>query len=232
MGCFSPLFRNHCALGSREQEPWQFGERALGIYRKYVKLRYRLIPYFYDLFYEEEKTGAPIMRPLVFHYEKDEIARTCNDEFMLGDRILAAPVVNQGMDKRLVYLPEGEWYDYWTGQKLSGERWIIRDAPLDICPIYVKAGSVIPTMEEVSYVGEKEPETLVLEVFPGEGQCDHYLDNGEDFAYREGKYHLYRFTVDDAGNVQCKLLHAGYEKPYKKIFACVFGKISEVNVTL
>ena len=232
VGCFSPLFRNHCALGSREQEPWQFGERALEIYRKYVKLRYRLIPYFYDLFYEEEMTGAPIMRPLVFHYEKDEVARTCNDEFMLGDRILAAPVVSQGMEKRLVYLPRGEWYDYWTGEKFFGENWIIRDAPLDICPIYVKAGSVIPTMEEVSYVGEKETETLVLEVFPGEGQYEHYLDNGEDFAYREGKYHQYRFTVDNTGNVQCTLLHTGYEKPYKKIFASVFGELTEVDAAL
>lgn len=231
VGCFSPLFRNHCALGCREQEPWQFGERALEIYRKYVKLRYHLIPYFYDLFYEEERTGAPIMRPLVFHYEKDEVARTCNDEFMLGDRILAAPVVSQGMEKRLVYLPEGEWYDYWTGEKLSGENWIIRDAPLDICPIYVKAGSVIPTMEEVSYVGEKEPETLILKVFPGEGQWSHYLDNGEDFAYRQGAYHQYRFTVDKMGKVQGEVVHGGYEKPYKKILADRFGEIEVVSVT-
>ena len=158
------------------------------------------------------------------------MARTCNDEFMLGDRILAAPVVSQGMEKRLVYLPRGEWYDYWTGEKFTGENWIIRDAPLDVCPIFVKAGSVIPTMEEMSYVGEKEPETLALEVFPGEGQYEHYLDNGEDFDYLEGKYHQYRFTVDDVGNIQCKLLHAGYEKPYKKIFANVFGEITEVNV--
>ena len=85
----------------------------MDIYRKYVKLRYHLIPYMYDLFYEEEKTGAPIMRPLVFHYEKDDAARTCNDECMLGSQILVAPVVNQGMTKRMVYLPEGVWYDYW-----------------------------------------------------------------------------------------------------------------------
>ena len=102
VGCFSPLFRNHCAAGSRRQEPWQFGEKIMDIYRKYVKLRYRWIPYIYDLFYEEERTGAPIMRPLVFHYEKDKAAQVCNDEFMLGSRILAAPVVNQGAEKRMV----------------------------------------------------------------------------------------------------------------------------------
>ncbi|MCH5337556.1 MAG: glycoside hydrolase family 31 protein [Acetatifactor sp.] len=230
VGCFSPLFRNHSAMGCRQQEPWQFGERAVEIYRKYVKLRYHWIPYLYDLFWEEERTGAPILRPLVYHYEKNPAAQTCNDEFLFGERILVAPVVSQGTTKRMVYLPAGEWYDYWTGEKMIGENWIIRDAPIDICPIYVKAGSVIPTMESMAYVGEKEQETLLLEVFPGKGQCDHYLDNGEDFAYREGRFHQYRFTVDDAGNVQGEILHAGYEKPYKKIVASVFGKVSEVDM--
>lgn len=232
VGCFSPLFRNHSAMGCRQQEPWQFGKRAVEIYRKYVKLRYHWIPYLYDLFWEEERAGAPILRPLVFHYEKDSVAQTCNDEFLFGDRILVAPVVSQGTAKRMVYLPAGEWYDYWTGEKLTGESWIIRDAPIDICPIYVKAGSVIPTMESMAFVGEKEQETLLLEVFPGKGQCDHYLDNGEDFAYREGRFHQYRFTVDNVGNVQGKILHAGYEKPYKRILASVFGEITEVNMTL
>lgn len=230
VGCFSPLFRNHSAMGCRQQEPWQFGERAVEIYRKYVKLRYHWIPYLYDLFWEEERTGAPILRPLVYHYERDKTAQTCNDEFLFGESILVAPVVSQGSVKRMVYLPAGEWYDYWTGEKVAGESWIIRDAPIDICPIYVKAGSVIPTMEPMAYVGEKEQETLLLEVFPGRGQCDHYLDNGEDFAYREGRFHQYRFTVDDVGNVQGRMVHTGYEKPYKRIVASVFGKVTEVNM--
>ncbi len=231
VGCFSPLFRNHSALGSRQQEPWQFGERALAIYRKYVKLRYHLLPYLYDLFWEEERTGAPILRPLVFHYEKDPAARTCNDEFLFGERILVAPVVNQGVEKRMVYLPQGEWYDYWTGEKVQGESWIIRDAPLDTCPVYVKAGSVLPVAEDMSYVGEKEESTLTLEVFPGEGQYDHYLDNGEDFAYREGKYHQYRFCVNRDGTVSGRILHAGYHRPYQRITACVGGTCTEVELS-
>ncbi len=216
-GCFSPLFRNHSALGTRPQEPWQFGEEVLDIYRKYVKLRYSWIPYFYDLFYEEERTGAPLMRPLVFHYEKDENARVCNDEFLLGDRILAAPVVNQGAVRRMVYLPEGKWYDYWTREEYTGPVSFVAEAPLDTCPVYVKAGSVIPTMEPRSYVEEKPLDTLILDVYPGKGSWDHYLDNGEDFAYREGKYHHYRFTVEEDGSVSGKILHAGYEKPYERI---------------
>lgn len=217
VGCFSPLFRNHSAIGTRKQEPWQFGGEVLDIYRKYVKLRYRLIPYFYDLFYEEERTGAPIMRPLVFQYEKDQTARTCNDEFLVGSRVLVAPVVQPGMDKRMVYLPEGDWYDYWNGEKKTGPTWFVRNAPLDVCPIYVKAGTILPVMEPQAYVDEKPSEELLLEVYPGEGSCDHYLDNGEDFAYREGRYHQYRFAVTREGKVTGEIVHAGYERPYKRI---------------
>ena len=217
VGAFSPLFRNHSECGYRRQDPWMFGDEVLEIYRKYTKLRYKLIPYFYDLFFEGEKTGAPIMRPLVYHYEKDEVARTCNDEFMVGDRMLVAPVVVQGMDKRMVYLPEGDWYDYWTREKITGPIWFIKEAPLSVCPIFVKAGSIIPTMEEQSYVGEKPLDTLILDVYPGDGSYDHYLDNGEDFAYRDGKYHQYHFMVDESGKVDCEIVHAGYDKPYKEI---------------
>lgn len=227
MGCFSPLFRNHSALKTKRQEPWQFDTETVEIYRKYVQLRYKLIPYLYDLFYEEECTGAPILRPLVFHYEKDGTAQTCNDEFLVGDKILVAPVVQQGMTKRMVYLPEGKWYDYWTGEQLAGNQWLIKDAPLDICPMYVKAGSIIPTMEPVNYVGEKETDTLYLEVFHGKGEYSHYLDNGEDYAYREGKYHKYYFAQKEDGTVTGTILRAGYEKPYKQIVMCICPKADE-----
>lgn len=224
VGCFSPLFRNHSALGSRKQEPWQFDEEVLSIYRKYVKLRYEWIPYFYDLFYEHEQTGAPILRPLVYHYERDTVAQTCNDEFLVGENVLVAPVVYQGMTKRMVYLPEGEWYDYWTNEKHTGASWIIKDAPIDVCPIFVKAGTILPTMEAVSYVGEKPLEKLILKVYPGAGEYVHYLDNGEDFAYREGCYHKYYFCMTEDGKVEGKIEHAGYEKPYKEILVDVMGK--------
>lgn len=128
----------------------------------------------------------------------------------------------------MVYLPEGVWYDYWNGQKVSGPTWIMREAPLDICPIYVKAGSVLPTMEPQSYVGEKPLDTLILEVYPGEGSCDHFLDNGADFDYRDGKYHQYRFTVREDGTVSGEIVHAGYEKPYESILVRKLGCEDEV----
>lgn len=218
VGCFSPLFRNHSAAGSRRQEPWLFGQEVLDIYRKYVQLRYTWIPYIYDLFFTGEVTGAPVMRPLVFDFPQDKNVRDMNDTFMFGPNILVAPVLNQGSTHRLVYLPEGVWYDYWTREVITGGTWVSREAPLDTCPIYIRAGSLLPTMLPQSYVGQKTEDTLILDVWPGEGRWEHYLDNGQDYAYRDGVYNHYRFTQDAGGVVRGELVHEGYGKPYKHIY--------------
>lgn len=217
VGCFSPLFRNHSAGGTRHQEPWVFGDKVMDIYRKYVKLRYHFIPYYYDLFHEQEKTGMPVMRPLVLMYPQDLEVRDMNDEFMIGPNILVAPVVTQGTTKRLVYLPEGQWYDYWTKELHEGGQWLTKDAPLDVCPVYIKAGSMIPVMEDCQFVPEETSETLQLEVYPGSGSWTHYLDNGTDFAYREGKCNQYAFTQSEDGKVDVRCVSGAYERPYKEV---------------
>lgn len=211
IGCFSPLFRDHCANGCRQQEPWQFGEEVLAISRKYMNLRYELLPYFYDLMRECEVTGMPMMRPLVLEFEKDENVKNRNDEFMLGDRILVAPVVEQGAREKLVYLPEGDWYDYWTGERIKGESFFVRKAPLTVCPIYVKAGAVIPKYPVRMHVGKDKDALLILEAYPGEGTYTHYQDNGEDFQYRQGAYNEYKITNHD-GNVEIEKTHQGYQE--------------------
>lgn len=229
--CFSPLFRNHSALGTRYQEPWQFDEETLDIYRRAAELRYHLIPYYYDLFFTGEKTGLPIMRPLVLHYEKDETARNCNSEFLVGENLLAAPVVNQGETKKLVYLPDGEWYDYWTGEKHAGKAYILRDAPLDTCPLYVKAGTVLPVWQKQNYVNEKDNDSvLLLEVFPGEGEWDHFQDNGEDFAYRDGAYNQWHCSLSSDGTLKVECVHGGYEKKYARVSVTCGGKTVEAAV--
>lgn len=217
VGAFSPLFRNHSSNGSIYQEPWQFDQETLDINRKFIELRYQLLPYFYDLFWQCEKTGLPIIRPLVLHYEKDERTWNLNDEFMVGEQMLVAPVLTPGTDKRMVYLPEGIWYDYFTGAKYEGRQYYLVDAPIDTCPVFVKEGSMIPTYEVMQYTGERPYDTLKLRVFPGKGRYLHYQDNGEDFSYRDGKYNLYEFTSDETGHVTMQMLHEGYEKTYKEI---------------
>lgn len=210
VGCFSPLFRNHCAKGCMNQEPWLFGEEVLSIYRKYVELRYSLLPYFYDLCRECELTGLPIIRPLVLHYENDKNVRNLNDEFLVGEHLLVAPVVEQGSTKRMVYLPEGTWYDYWTHAEYQGTQYYIVDAPLDTCPIFVKAGTILPKAPAQMYVGEIEDPKLILEVYPGIGAYKHYQDNGEDFAYRDGEYNEYLFNTDGTKDLKITKLHEGY----------------------
>lgn len=207
VGCFSPLFRSHSANGTRLQEPWRFGEEVTDIFRRYVKLRYALLPYYYDLFRQCEETGLPPLRPLVLHYEHDETVREMNDEFLLGEQLLVAPVVEQGARRRMVYLPEGVWYDFWTGERHSGG-WLMREAPLDVCPIYVKAGTILPLYPEQRYVDEVKEPVLTLRCYAGEGCWEHYRDNGRDYAYREGAYTLYRFT-QHGGELTQELLHNG-----------------------
>ena len=225
-GSFSPLFRNHSALGVRYQEPWRFDEETLDIYREAVRLRYRLIPYYYDLFFTGETTGLPIMRPLVLHYEKDPAARECGDEFLVGENLLVSPVVQQGARIKTVYLPEGVWYDWHTGERLEGGRWLIREAPLDTCPLYVKAGTVLPVWPDQNYVGEKDTDgTLRLEVFPGEGIWEHFQDDGESFAYREGVYNQYHCALTADGRLTAELVHAGYAKRYHSAEVRCLGRV-------
>ncbi len=208
---FCTFYRNHCAKGQLMQEPWQFGEKVLDIYRKYVELHYRFLPYIYDLLFESQITGLPVMRPLVLHYEDDENTFNLNNEFLVGENMLVAPIVEQGVTKRLVYLPAGNWINYWTKERITGNKHIIVDAPLDVMPIFIKEGSIIPMYEDVQYVGEKKYDKLKLLVA---GDCawgSHYQDNGEDFEYMDGQYNLYSFTYEN-GQLDTAMLHEGYEK--------------------
>jgi alpha-glucosidase len=110
----------------------------------------------------------------------------------------------------MVYLPEGNWYDFETKTCYEGKQYYLVDAPLDTCPMFVKEGSVIPTYELMQYTGEKPYDTLKLLVFPGKGTYEHYQDNGTDFAYKEGACNCYRFVNQGDGIVEKEMLHEGY----------------------
>lgn len=218
--CFAPLFRNHCAKYSRRQEPWQFDAETLRINRKYIGLHYKFIPYLYDLCYEESQTGLPLLRPLAMHYEKDTNTWECNDEYLVGESLLVAPITDQGARARAVYLPEGIWVDYWTGERIKGGKNILRDVPLDMCPIYVKGNSLLPTWPAMSYIPENGSPQLIMEFYPSEGGKPsylHYQDNGTDFAYQQGEYNLYEFSVDGEQSLTVQRTHRGYAAEYSGI---------------
>lgn len=214
---FSPLYRNHAALGTRSQEPWVFGETTLSIYRKYLKLRYRFIPYLYDEFYRETQTGLPVMRPLVLNYENDPHVYNMNDEYMVGEDILTAPVVQEGQTKRAVYLPEGEWIDFWNGVEYAGRNTILVDAPIDKLPLFIKKNTILPWGKEVSHISDEPDESMTFRVFGKKGKYVHYQDNGTDFKYQKGEYNLYKVKVNKDGSVKVKLEKHGFGPVYRRI---------------
>ncbi|MFD1431133.1 glycoside hydrolase family 31 protein [Lacticaseibacillus yichunensis] len=211
---FSPLLRNHSTARSRLQEPWAFGEPTLSIYRKFVELRYHLLDLLYDLF--ALQPSLPIMRPLVLHYQDDARVQTLNDEYLVGESLLVAPVVEQGATQRLVYLPTGDWIDFWTGKTVAGGQSIVVDAPLDHLPLFVKAGSLLPWRPLTQSVDVATETTLTFRCYGKAGVYTHYQDDGEDLAYQNGAYNLYEVRFDgDQASVE--LTRQGYPHPYRKI---------------
>ncbi|WP_407895234.1 glycoside hydrolase family 31 protein [Lacticaseibacillus sp. N501-2] len=205
---FSPLLRNHSAMGNRRQEPWVFGEPTLSIYRKYLELRYRLIPYLYDLFAAGEQTGAPVMRPLVYAFDQDPAVVEIGDQYMVGDALMVAPVLEKGKTSRLVYLPAGEWIDFWTGEHLAGGQEIRVEVPLDALPLFGRVGTMVPMGPKQEYLTDAPDQEMDFRCFGDHGTYRHYQDDGSSFAYRDGAYNLYQITVS-AGVAAVTVTHAG-----------------------
>ncbi len=189
-GAFQPFCRNHSAKGTISQEPWAFGEPYESVYRKMIKLRMRLLPYLYTLFEESHRTGAPIIRPLLFEYPGDTTTYTAADEFLFGDALLVAPITQPGIEHRHVYLPEGCWFHYWTGERFDGPAHVLAHAPLGEPAIYVKANRAVPMGPEMNFVGERPADPLTLRIHPAAGTDEStlYEDAGDSFGYQEGEY--------------------------------------------
>lgn len=220
---FSPLLRNHAAMGTRSQEPWTYPTPTLSIYRKYLKLRYKFISYLYDLFYQESKTGLPIMRPLILNYPADQKVSNMNDQFMVGDQILVSPVLQAGVTAKMVYLPQGKWHDYWTGDVYDGNQYIVKDAPLDVLPIFVKDNTLLPVDHYENYVDCQKYDQITFKLYGTQAKYDHYQDNGLDFDYQLGKYNVYHVYADENA-AEVTLIHSGYDRHYQKIIVELNGK--------
>jgi alpha-glucosidase (family GH31 glycosyl hydrolase) len=159
------------------------------ICRKYLELRYRLMPYLYTAVRDAQETGMPIMRALWLHHADDPAAVARGDEYLWGRDLLIAPVVEKGASTRRLYLPKGEWYDLWTNERVMGGREIDRPVDLATLPIYVRAGAVIPTGPVKQYVDEPVDAPMELTVYPGaNGRSSWYDDDGHSFNYRNGDW--------------------------------------------
>ncbi len=157
------------------------------ICRKYLELRYRLLPYNYTLAREACDTGLPMMRALWLHYSDDAEAVKLGTEYLWGRDLLVAPVIEKGAKSRRLYLPAGEWYDWWTNEKLEGKRWIERPVDLATLPLYARAGAIIPLDPVRQYTAQPVAEPTTLRVFPGaSGASKLYDDDGQSLGYRDG----------------------------------------------
>lgn len=195
-GAFCPTFRAH---GTRdENEVWSYGADAELILVKYLKLRYRLMPYIYSLAFEVHRTGAPFMRALFMDFPNDANVRDIKDQYMFGPAFLVAPVVEQGAAARTVYLPAGTgWYDYWTHAYHDGGQTLRVSAPLDTLPLFVREGSIVPHGEVVSnlQIPQREIELWVYE--GADGRFTLYDDDGMTYAYEQGACALTELRWDD-----------------------------------
>ncbi|MBD1379276.1 glycoside hydrolase family 31 protein [Bacillus sp. IB182487] len=216
VGAFYPFSRDHYnndgkspmetdANGSLKwgrQEPWQFGKEVEDISRKYISLRYELMPYLYNAFKDAHKEGRLIQQPLVYQFQEDEKTHNIQDQFMFGDSLMMAPVVHEGATSRDVYLPAGaNWVDYWTGEELEGGQTIHKEADLATLPIYVKQDSIIPRREVQQYTGEKELKNLTLDTYLNdEASYSFYEDDAKTEDYTKGEYNITKFDVERKSN--------------------------------
>jgi len=206
---FNPLFRSHGRdwhlhlpwgwdlgdIGYPETrdfhpDPAELHNKAVEpICRKYMELRYQLMPYVYTAIRETCETGLPVIRALWLHYPEDPIAVARGDEYLYGRDILVAPVIEKGATSRSVYLPRGTWFDFWTQEKQEGGREITRDVDLATIPLYVRAGAALPMGPVKQYTGEQVDDPITLWIYPGEdGNSSFYEDDGETFDYRKGQF--------------------------------------------
>ena len=156
--------------------------------KKYSELRYQLMPYTYTLAWEARDAGLPLMRAMWLHYPTDERARGLGNQFMWGRDLLVAPVFTKGATSRDVYLPKGEWYDWWTNARVSGGQSVTRQVDLATMPIYVRAGAIIPVDPVRQYTSEPVKEPTTLKVFRGaDGEYTLYEDDGISQEYLQGR---------------------------------------------
>ncbi len=170
LGALFPFYRNHSAMGTPAQEPWAFGQPWEALCRDAITLRYQLLPYFYTLFEEASRTGAPITRPMLYAFPDDATVAGLDDQFMVGGDLLAAPVLAPAQWQRDVRFPAGVWRDWLTGQRFIGPLTARVESPIDVTPLYLREGAILPLGPVMQYVGElaEEPLTLVCALGPAD----------------------------------------------------------------
>jgi len=203
LGVFHPFCRTHSSGDHGNQEPWTFGDDVVDVTRKFVELRYQLLPYLYTMFWEYAESGIPMLKSLVLYDQLDLQTHYRTDEFIFGNQILVCPIQEPNSKGRRMYIPRGKWYNYWSRELVNGgsEKWV--DADFDTIPIFVKEGSIIPKYPVQQYVGEKKIEQLLLEVYfkLGDKEVSKVYEDAQDgYNYMKGRFSLRSFSLTGKSN--------------------------------
>lgn len=221
LGVFHPFCRVHSSGDHGDQEPWSFDNDVTDIVRKFVELRYQLLPYLYTMFWRYCKENVPMLKPLVYFDQKDTQTHFRTDEFIFGEQILVCPVQEPNAQGRRMYVPKGKWYNYWTEEVIVGgkERWVVAD--IDKIPLFIKAGAIIPKYPVQQYVGELDITELVLDVYFKKGAENSlvYEDGQDGYDYRQGKYSLRNFKLQGKENelIIQQFKDGSFVTPYKSM---------------
>jgi alpha-glucosidase len=222
MGAFMPYFRAHTIKGTPDQEPWSYGEPYLSIVRRFIELRYELLPYLYTATWQMVTRGWPMVRPLWWeHLDADLLA--VEDAFLCGDDLVVAPVSRPGVDSREVRLPPGAWYDYWTNRVRRGGTSFEQVAPLETMPLFVREGTVLPMGEVGPNTENRKEKFLRLNVYPlsepGTASSELYEDAGSGRGYREGESRVSRFVLTQTEDMLTLTWHreGPYAPPYEHV---------------
>jgi alpha-glucosidase len=227
LGIFHAFCRTHSSGDHGDQEPWSFGEDYTALAKKFIELRYQLLPYLYTTFWQYVTFGTPMLRPLVFLDQEDSETYMRMAEFSLGDNLLLCPITQAEVDGRWLYLPKGHWYYYWTDQAETGGKEVWAEARLDRIPLFVRAGAVLPFYPIQQYVGEKKIEELILHIYYIDGSLPSmlYEDRGDGYDYENGQATTKTFRV--TGSPQSLAItqkeEGGYKADYRTYKIMIHG---------
>jgi alpha-glucosidase len=237
LGVFHPFCRTHSSGDHGDQEPWAFDIEVINITRKFVNLRYQLLPYLYTMFWQYIEDGVPMLKPLVYYDQEDTQTHYRNDEFVFGNQILVCPILEPNAVGRRMYVPRGEWYNYWTNAQIEGGKEIWIDTKYDEIPVFVKAGAIIPKYPVQQYVGELQFDELILDLYykTGKEKSVVYEDAQDGYDYKKGRYSFLSFQTTGKEKELIIQLHkeGKYDTNYTKYKINLIGlpfKVKKIEI--
>ncbi|NCD72109.1 glycoside hydrolase family 31 protein [Mucilaginibacter agri] len=235
LGTFTPYFRNHTANQAKSAEPWTMGEDVLDITRNYIGLRYQLLPYIYSTFYESTQSGMPVVRSLAINYTFDPkvMDATFQNQYEFGNAFMVAPF-ESGKEYGKIYLPQGTWYDLYTGSVEKGGQEKIVPLTISKLPVYVKGGSIIPMQSLVQTTAEQPTDTLDIHVYNGStaNSMVYYEDDGKSFGYEKGDFYKRTINFDPQKHaITFNAVEGSYTSHFKHIRLVLHGFDNSATIT-